>query len=594
MTPLTNGGKTHYLHLFPQLLTLFISFVLAVNVSAQKKPWIAPKEAVNLKNPFAGNTEVLKNAKTLYVTYCVACHGAKGKGDGAAAAGLATKPADHSSDYVQKQTDGALYWKITTGRNPMPTYKTAFTDNQRWQLVNYIRTLAKTPPPAKKTTPVAAKPAEKKAVVAAPVVATKEPAKTVAAKTDTSVTTVDNSVAKTETETVGAVKTDTTIVPAATENITIPDTNSITNTSGEQHLNSISTETVAREPEVSSKSPGQNKFVVLGNAEATYTHSSTEGGFGDVNFKPIFLWRISDKLFAEAEIEIETGDGNVNVGLEYANMCYIVNPYLIIHAGRFLPKFGAYRGRMGEGFINRFAGDPTGFGDGGIGAMNETGIGAQGGLPFGNVRVAYDFYISNGPQLLTDPVNAGQFEYEAYTANNKYSAVGGRIAVLPFQSSSLEVGYSFQSKSKTGDAGTTYQNVGVFMQAIDLNFFHNIPAIQSMLRIIGEVKFQNVGNAIYKDANGNDFSYTNSPTAYYTCASIRPSHVENKFFRNLELAGRYSHFTRPAGAPWGGSDVSQFETALDYWLKWNCLVKFCYVTQKNNPSLFSSQFVLGF
>ena len=115
-----------------------------------------------------------------------------------------------------------------------------------------------------------------------------------------------------------------------------------------------------------------------------------QSSFGDVSFKPIFLWKISDKLFAEAEIEIETGEGTANLGLEYANMCYMVNPYLIVHAGRFLPKFGAYRGRGGEAFLNRFASDPAGFGDGGIGAMNETGIGAEGGLPFGDIKINYD------------------------------------------------------------------------------------------------------------------------------------------------------------------------------------------------------------
>ena len=110
---------------------------------AQSKTWAAPKEADNVKNPLAGNTEILKDAKVIYTTYCGLCHGSKGKGDGIAAAGLAKKPADHSSDYVQKQTDGALHWMITAGHSPMPTFKTALTDNQRWELVNYIRTLAK-------------------------------------------------------------------------------------------------------------------------------------------------------------------------------------------------------------------------------------------------------------------------------------------------------------------------------------------------------------------------------------------------------------------------------------------------------------------
>ena len=72
------------------------------------------------------------------------CHGSKGKGDGIAAPGLSKPPADHTSDFVQKQTDGALFWIISQGNNPMPTYKTTLNETQRWQVVNFIRTLAKT------------------------------------------------------------------------------------------------------------------------------------------------------------------------------------------------------------------------------------------------------------------------------------------------------------------------------------------------------------------------------------------------------------------------------------------------------------------
>ncbi len=342
------------------------------------------------------------------------------------------------------------------------------------------------------------------------------------------------------------------------------------------------------------KSPGSNKFVVLGNAEAMYTATKGESGFGDVNFKPIFLWKISDKLFVESEIEIETGDGDAHLGLEYANMCYMVNPYLILHAGRFLPKFGAYRGRMGEGFLNRFASKPAGFGDGGIGAMNETGVGAQGAIPWGNMKLAYDFYLSNGPQLLTDPENAGQFEYEAYTTNNKSSAVGGRVAILPFSNSSLEIGYSFQSKSKTGEVGSDYANTGVRMQAVDINYFHNIPGIKSTIRFTGELKNQKADKATYFKEDETQYSFNNASTCYYATASIRPSLADDKFLRNLELAGRYSFFNRPNDAPWGGSNVSQVDFALDYWLHWNTLLKLCYVKQKGSESVFNAQFVFGF
>ena len=121
---------------------LLISLVYSRSF-AQQKAWLSPASAKNVKNPLAGNKTVLAAAKTLYVANCVPCHGNKGKGDGPAAMALNPKPADHSSARVQSETDGSLFWKLSTGRTPMPSYKTLLSDHQRWELVNYIRALAK-------------------------------------------------------------------------------------------------------------------------------------------------------------------------------------------------------------------------------------------------------------------------------------------------------------------------------------------------------------------------------------------------------------------------------------------------------------------
>ncbi|HMC86926.1 MAG TPA: cytochrome c [Chitinophagaceae bacterium] len=86
----------------------------------------------------------MAETKTLYITNCGPCHGDKGRGDGPAAPGLNPKPADHTSAAVQSETDGAIFWKLSEGRSPMPAYKKIFSEEQRWELVNYIRTLAKT------------------------------------------------------------------------------------------------------------------------------------------------------------------------------------------------------------------------------------------------------------------------------------------------------------------------------------------------------------------------------------------------------------------------------------------------------------------
>jgi mono/diheme cytochrome c family protein len=128
------------------LTAVFVTILNSVfnRTFAQQKPWVTPKEAQIIKNPITGNAVALAEGKKLYVTNCAPCHGDKGKGDGPAAQALVPKPADHSSAVVQSETDGSLYWKLTQGRNPMPAYGKILTEQQRWELVTYIRTLSKT------------------------------------------------------------------------------------------------------------------------------------------------------------------------------------------------------------------------------------------------------------------------------------------------------------------------------------------------------------------------------------------------------------------------------------------------------------------
>ena len=109
----------------------------ATTVWAQGE-WKAPAEAKAMKNPEKG----VGDAKKAIDANCVPCHGASGKGDGAAAAALPTKPADWTSDKVQKESDGELFWKISNGRGPMPPWK-HLPEKQRWEIVNYIHTLKK-------------------------------------------------------------------------------------------------------------------------------------------------------------------------------------------------------------------------------------------------------------------------------------------------------------------------------------------------------------------------------------------------------------------------------------------------------------------
>jgi mono/diheme cytochrome c family protein len=111
--------------------------------TVQQKKWVAPASADKIENPLKGDANAAASGKKLYKAMCFVCHGPKGKGDGMAGAGLTPKPADLTSEEVQSQTDGAIFWKITEGRTPMASYKSSIPENKRWEIINYIRTLKK-------------------------------------------------------------------------------------------------------------------------------------------------------------------------------------------------------------------------------------------------------------------------------------------------------------------------------------------------------------------------------------------------------------------------------------------------------------------
>lgn len=106
--------------------------------------WKAPAWADTLKNPYANRVEeAIKAGKTIFQQQCVVCHGDKGRSDGPAGMALSPRPSDLTSEEVQAQTDGALFWKISEGRGAMPAFKNMLSEEQRWQVVTYLRTLAK-------------------------------------------------------------------------------------------------------------------------------------------------------------------------------------------------------------------------------------------------------------------------------------------------------------------------------------------------------------------------------------------------------------------------------------------------------------------
>ncbi|MBI3416453.1 MAG: cytochrome c [Verrucomicrobia bacterium] len=128
-------------------LSSFLTPLGADNSAKSEDAWVSPARAARKENPFPADAASIALGKELFVAACLPCHGPAGKGDGPAATtlernGTPVKPGNLTDPKLREQTDGALFWKIGEGRTPMPAFQETFTEEQRWKIVNYVRTLA--------------------------------------------------------------------------------------------------------------------------------------------------------------------------------------------------------------------------------------------------------------------------------------------------------------------------------------------------------------------------------------------------------------------------------------------------------------------
>ena len=101
------------------------------------------REAAALrKNPVPASAESLRKGGNLYVVYCTPCHGPSGKGNGPVVAKFVPPPDLSNPDLQKGRTDG--YWQsyLSVGGAVMPSYGESLSAEERWDVVNYLRTLA--------------------------------------------------------------------------------------------------------------------------------------------------------------------------------------------------------------------------------------------------------------------------------------------------------------------------------------------------------------------------------------------------------------------------------------------------------------------
>lgn len=144
---------------FALVLPALLLLVPALHAQQQPSTPAAPKtasayaaipvEAAKAPNPVKSSPESLTRAKRWWNLDCAMCHGKDGDGKGETARDMKLTIADFTDPATLKdRTDGELFYVIKNGHQDMPPEGQRVKTDEGWDLVNYVRSLAKKKPDA--------------------------------------------------------------------------------------------------------------------------------------------------------------------------------------------------------------------------------------------------------------------------------------------------------------------------------------------------------------------------------------------------------------------------------------------------------------
>ncbi len=116
-------------------IILIITAILYLTVQVSAQEWEVPADQKAINNPLEYNLSNVKKGKDLFYQNCKSCHGEPGKNN---VLPLVPPPVDIASEKMQKNTEGEIFYKISTGRAGMPQFKATISDDDRWRIVNFI------------------------------------------------------------------------------------------------------------------------------------------------------------------------------------------------------------------------------------------------------------------------------------------------------------------------------------------------------------------------------------------------------------------------------------------------------------------------
>ncbi len=196
----------------------------------------------------------------------------------------------------------------------------------------------------------------------------------------------------------------------------------------------------------------ESRFLVSGYGTVQYVGEQEASDGFEVGFNPGFHFRMTDRLHFNGELEVgltlEGEETVTELGLEFAQIDYLLNDWMVLSGGLMLLPFNAFGPRLHPTWINKMASKPPIYGGHGevgiVPVMSNLGFQVSGGAPLWSdeSKFNYGFYVTNAPSADDDHDPLG-FEYKTFPNLSDNFSGGGRVGVLPIPN--LEIGGSFQS-----------------------------------------------------------------------------------------------------------------------------------------------------
>jgi hypothetical protein len=364
----------------------------------------------------------------------------------------------------------------------------------------------------------------------------------------------------------------------------------ITSTTSPAAMDELRQEVDALKTQVKETFPGTTKFLVAGYGTGTFESKSGEDPFFDATFNAFFLWKLTDRLLFEGEVEFEFEDGNTTTNLEIAQASYLLNDYMTLGVGRFLNPMNYFVERQHMGWVNKFPDKPLAVYDG---LLPESDLGAQlrGVIPIGPTKLEYAAFVANAPDLITtfdDPTAVGTLDFGNTANHGGHVAVGGHVGFIPIPQ--LEVGYGI----RRSEVGPRDHAVEAILQSVDFNYVRDSTLLKGLINARAQWVWSHVGHFVY-DPDGRQgfgpFEFNNNRNGGYAQLSYRPTKIDNDIIKNFEPVVRYDRFNQlhtPVGF-----DEERWSFGLDYWVTPSTVIKAAYeIDNKNGGARDQNAFML--